>query len=196
MEAFVYRVDPAVSPAPILGGVPAVRARLWLSGEALGQHDRDSRLWLHLADGRMLALRLADAELGDDAVIAPIVAALADDLPGNRYQLHLPEVGFVQLLYAAPVLPNPSRWHAGFVFDPEFRRFADGLDAEVVRLLLALEREPTPAAVSGGRAPHPAPRRYFASVRNYNRLATLPPLLREQRLQALSRFRRWWHRFC
>ncbi len=182
----------AAPPAPTFGVShalpPAVRARLWLSAQALREHDDAPRLWLNLTDGRVLALRLAHAKLGDDAVIAPIVAALADDLHGYRYELDLPEVGFVQILYAAPVLPQPSRLHAGHLFSVEFRAFAESLDAEVMQLLLALEREPTPVAATGGRTPHPAPARYLASVRNYNRLATLPPPLRERRLQALARF--------
>ncbi|MEW5889136.1 MAG: HIRAN domain-containing protein [Pseudomonadota bacterium] len=179
---------PAVPPAPTSVAPPAVRARLWLPGRGFAPEDDHPRLWLSLADGRVLALRLGQARLGDDAVIAPIVAALALDLHGNRYQLELAGVGFVQVLYAAPAAPQVGRLHAGFVFDAQFQHFVASLDAEVMRLLLSLERPPTPTASSGGRTPHPAPARYLASVRNYNRLATLPPLLRERRLQALSRF--------
>ncbi|MGD9643986.1 MAG: HIRAN domain-containing protein [Elusimicrobiales bacterium] len=190
MEDFVSYA-PAVPPAPTFAApLPAVRARLWLPGRTFAPEDEYPRLWLSLSDGRVLALRLGQARLGEDAVIAPIVAALADDAGGHRYQLELPDVGFVQVLYAAPALPNPSRWHAGFWFDADFQRFAATLDAEAMRLLLWLEREPTPPAVTrhDGRAPQPAPKVFFASVRNYNRLATLPPLLRERRMQALMRF--------
>ncbi|WP_126444273.1 HIRAN domain-containing protein [Sulfuricystis multivorans] len=193
MEGSIAYFYPTVPPAPTFDTPaaplpPTVRARLWLSGQALGQHDDAPRLWLLLTDGRLLAFRLPNVTLGEDAVIAPINAALADDLHGNRYQLNLREVGFVQILYAAPVLPQPSRLHAGYLFSADFRAFAEKLDAQVMQLLLALEREPTPVASTGGRTPHPAPARYLASVRNYNRLATLPPLVRERRLQALARF--------
>ncbi|MGC8732695.1 MAG: hypothetical protein ACP5RC_10610, partial [Halothiobacillaceae bacterium] len=185
-------VSSTVFPAPTFdtsaAPLPAVRARLWLSAEALGQHDDAPRLWLNLTDGRVLAFRLPNVSLGNDAVIAPIVTALADDLFGNRYQLQMPQIGFVHILYAAPVLPQPSRLHAGYLFSADFRAFAESLDAEVIQLLLALEREPTPVEPTGGRAPHPAPMRYLASVRNYNRLATLPSLVREWRMQALARF--------
>ncbi|SFF25332.1 HIRAN domain-containing protein [Fontimonas thermophila] len=180
----------AVPPAPTFASTLAVRARLWLPGQVFAPEDGHPRLWLSLSDGRVLALRLGQARLGDDAVIAPILAALTDDVGGHHYQLQLPQTGFVQVLYAAPVLPNPVRWHAGFWFDADFQRFAATLDAELMRLLLWLEREPTPPAVTrrDGETPHPLPRRFFASVRNYNRLATLPPVLRERRLQALARF--------
>lgn len=190
MEGFVSYAASAVPPAPTLAATPAVRARLWLPGHVFSPEDRCPRLWLSLADGRVLALRLPHASCADDGVIAPIVAALADDLRGMQWELNLPGIGPVGVLYAAPVVPLASRAHAGFILDADFQRFVATLDAEVMRLLLWLEREPTPPAVTrrDGQTPHPLPRRFIASVRNYNRLATLPPVLRERRMQALSRF--------
>jgi len=170
---------------------PTVRARLWVSGYSLWPPDRYPRLWLVLSDGRALALRLGDDWLGRDEAIAPIVAALADDYRGERYSLTLPEVGYVHVLYAAPVVPSLARDHAAFLFDPEFQAYVAALDRDVVALLASFERPDTPAAVTGhplGREPHPPPTRYLSSIRNYNRLATLPAAQRERRLQALRRF--------
>jgi hypothetical protein len=189
MEDFVSYAPAAVPPAPGCA-VPGVRARLWLPGHAFAPEDRCPRLWLLLADGRVLSLRLPHGMPPDDAVITPIVAALADDARGLRWEVELDGIGPVGVLYAAPVLPLPSRIHAGFVFEADYQRFAALLDAEVMRLLLWLERAPTPPAVTrrDGESPHPLPARFLVSVRNYNRLATLPPPLRERRMQALMRF--------
>ncbi|TSE27811.1 HIRAN domain-containing protein [Tepidimonas aquatica] len=189
MEDFVANISAVVSPAPGCAA-PSIRARLWLPGYAFAPEDRFFRLWLLLADGRVLALRLPYGAQPDDALIAPIVAALADDLRGARWEVEIAGLGPVAVLYAAPVLPLPSRTHAGFVFDADYQRFVTQLDAEVMRLLLWLERAPTPSAVAPGpgEAPHPVPFRFLVSVRNYNRLATLPPVLRERRMQALRRF--------
>ncbi|MEQ1437993.1 HIRAN domain-containing protein [Fontimonas sp. SYSU GA230001] len=167
-----------------------MRARLWLPGHVFGNNDDDPRLWLILADGRVLAFRLAKAVPGDDSVIAALAGAVADDMRGSIWKIEHPAFGQAQVLYAAPVLPAPNKDHAGFLFDPGYQRFARLLDAEVMCLLLALERAPTPAAITrrDGAAPHPLPQRFYASVRNYNRLATLPPELRMRRAQALGRF--------
>jgi hypothetical protein len=168
-----------------------LRARLWVSPRALRAHDESPRLWLVLADGPVLALRLAHGRPRDDGVLAPLAEAFAADVRGNRYLIEdLPGVGFVQVLYAAPVVPPLAADHAGFVIDGEFQHFVATLDGEVLRLLLSLEREPTPAAITrrDGESPHPWPQPFFASVRNYNRLVTLPPTLRERRMQALIRF--------
>lgn len=187
---------PAILPAPTFDGAPAaplppgVRARLWLPGHAFGPNDDDPRLWLALSDGRVLAFRLLHAGFGDDGLIVPLVEAIADDLRGKRGEVELSAYGRAQVLYAAPVLPLADKRHAGFLFDADFQRFAACLDAEVMRLLLSLEREPHPPAITrrDGQGPQPLPRRFFASVRNYNRLATLPPKLRLHRMQALARF--------
>lgn len=189
MEDFVC-YTPAVPLAPTPAAAPAVRARLWLPGHAFAPEDRCPRLWLLLSDGRVLALRLPYGSCADDVVIVPIVAALADDVGGKRWQVELAGTGQVGVLYAAPVLPLPSRLHAGFVLDADFQHFAAQLDAEVMRLLAWLERTPTPPAVTrrDGEAPHPLPSRFLASVRNYNRLAALPAEQRARRMQALMRF--------
>lgn len=186
---------PAVPPAPTVAGLSdappaAVRARLWLSGRVFGPADDGARLWLILADGRVLAFRLPQGALGDDTLLAPLAAAVADDVRGQRWELEHLAFGQAQLLYAAPVLPIACAGHAGFIFDSDYRRYAAALDGEIVRLLLDLEREPHPAAVTraDGESPHPLPKPYLASVRNYNRLVTLPPTIRLHRLQALRRF--------
>lgn len=178
-------------PAPSTVVHPTARVRLWVSGYRLFPPDTYARLWIVLSDGRALALRLAGDLLDRDEVIAPIVKALTDDRGGYRYSLTLPEVGYVHVLYAAPVVPSLARDQAAFVFDPDFQSYAQALDLEIVTLLVSLERPPTPAAITGhplGQEPHPPPQRFLASIRNYNRLAALPPEQRERRLQALRRF--------
>jgi hypothetical protein len=180
-----------MQPDPSAVVQPAVRARLWVSGYRLWPPDGYARLWLALSDGRALALRLGGRWLGKDEAIAPIVAALADDAGGHRYSLTLPEVDYVHVLYAAPVVPSLARDSAAFVLDPDFQSYVAALDREVVALLASLERPDTPAAITGypvGREPHPPPARYLASIRNYNRLAALPTEQRERRMQALRRF--------
>ncbi|WP_240099673.1 HIRAN domain-containing protein [Thermomonas flagellata] len=169
---------------------PTVRARLWLPGRAFGPADDQPRLWLILADGRVLAFRLPKVALGDDMVIAPLAQAMADDPRGVRWEIEHPAFGWAQVLYAAPVLPAPKKDHAAFLFDPGYRRFLSCLDEEIMRRLLSLEREAHPPAVTrrDGEAPHPLPRLYLASVRNYNRLVALPEERRERRMQAIARF--------
>ncbi len=185
----------AGSPAPVFLSAsapqpPTVRARLWLPGRVFGPADDQPRLWLILADGRVLAFRLPKVALGDDMIVAPLAQAVADDLRGMCWEIEHPAFGWAQVLYAAPVLPVPQKDHAAFLFDPDYRRFLACLDEEIMRLLLSLEREPYPPAVTrrDGEGPHPLPRLYLASVRNYNRLAALPPEQRERRMQAITRF--------
>ncbi|WP_303786475.1 HIRAN domain-containing protein [Azovibrio restrictus] len=168
-----------------------MRARLWVSPAALKLHDEAPRLWLTLADGRVLAVCLPQVAIGDDRVLAPLAEALLPDVRGMQWIYeNLPGVGVVQVLYAAPVLPPLSAQHAGFVLQPDFRQFVAVLDHQVLALLMRLEREPVPPAITrrDGEAPHPLPRSFFASVRNYNRLVALPPELRKRRMQALHRF--------
>ena len=80
-------VHPAVLPAPIFASAVdaqpphAVRARLWLPGRVFGPADDHARLWLALSDGRVLAFRLPEVALGDDAVIAPLAGRLPAQLP-------------------------------------------------------------------------------------------------------------------
>jgi len=128
------------------------------------------RLWLHLADGRVLALRYANLTSPDDRAIAPAVAALAGDPRGVRQGLQLPDIGYVHVLYGAPLAPPPA-------IDPRTGRIQGNLfwsfdlDGAVIAALSALRGH-----------------KFFLSLRNYNRLATLPPEQRERRLQALRRF--------
>ncbi|MDR2679099.1 MAG: hypothetical protein LBB51_06645, partial [Zoogloeaceae bacterium] len=163
------------SPAdsPTKSNLPAgIRARFWCAPERLGVEDADPRLWLHLADGRVLAIRWYRGRFQDDALLPALFSALEDDARGLCHELSLPGLGKIQLLYAAPVIPAPIRQG---VFSESLRRevgaFSRYLDREVLDFLVSL----------GGQ-------RFFASVRNYNRLATLEPELRQRRLQALCRF--------
>lgn len=183
----------ALAPPSSLPQACAVRARLWLKPAELGAGnpganphalagvwhgpavaaepaDNDARLWLHLGDGRVLAFRLPAAHFGDDRVIAPLAAAVADDARGMLLELRDAAFGYAIPLYAASPTPMPAlAWgHPGH---EAARAFAGGLDQDVLRLLARLER---------GRA--------FSSVRNYNRLAALPAELRERRMQAIDRF--------
>ncbi len=152
--------------------------------------DGQPRLWLALADGRVLALRLPQAAYGDDRVIEPLARALCEDVGGHRYWLDaLPGVGPVQVLYAAPVLPCLQSVHAGFVLEPDFQVLLAALDAEVMQELLTLEREVAAAAcMRAGAEGNERTAVFFASVRNYNRLVALPREQRLRRLQALQRF--------
>ncbi|WP_236640424.1 hypothetical protein [Tepidimonas charontis] len=167
------------SAVPACPALPReVLARHWVWPEELyettdrgpGVGDRHMRLWLHLADRRVLALRFAALDAPDDRVIAPTVAALAGDLRGERQGLELPDVGYVHVLYAAPVAPPPTM-NAATGRSEGPLRWAPGLDGEVLDALQSLRG-----------------RRFYLSVRNYNRLAPLPPELRARRLQALRRF--------
>ncbi len=160
-------------------GLPTdVLARRWVWAEELyattargfGAQDNQMRVWLHLADGRVLALRFAALTAPDDRVIAPTVAALAGDLRGVRQGLELPGVGYVHVLYAAPVAPPPAiSAYNGHVLGS--LHWTPGLDGEVLEALMRLRGT-----------------KFFLSVRNYNRLATLPEPVRSRRLQALRRF--------
>jgi hypothetical protein len=158
----------ALPPPP-----PAVRARLWLTATEVGETDAAPRLWLHLADGRVLAFRLPHVAKGDDRVLAPLAQAVRDDARGMLNGLELPGVGYVHILYAAPVLPvpQPERWRCIALTRGDLLMFAHGLDIEVLDFLGTL----------GGND-------FYASARNYNRIAALAPEPRLRRLQALRRF--------
>lgn len=148
---------------------PGVRARLWLRGDWLGLGNELWYLWLHLEDGRVLAFYLPVGAGADDRAIAELVTAVAMDHRGTLLEVRLGE-GIAIPLYAAPAVALPALpWG-----DPRHgaaRRFAEGLDQEILSLLADLNRH-----------------RHWDSLRNYNRLAALDPVLRERRLQALSRF--------
>ncbi len=163
---------------PAVRDLPSVRGWLWRDAQDLLLHDPDSRLWLHLEDGRVLVFRLSGMVHGDERIIEPLVQAVADDLKGERYQFELVGLGAsgcvrVQVLYAAPILPLSK--HKSTPLNQFIRRdmmdFMRTLDAEALDLLARLESD-----------------RFYASVRNYNRLAALPALQRQRRVQALYRF--------
>lgn len=148
---------------------PGVRARLWLRGDWLGLRNERWYLWLHLDDGRVLAFYLPEGAGADDQAVAELVTQVATDYRGTLLEVRLGE-GVAIPLYAAPAVALPALpWG-----DPRHgaaRRFAEGLDQEVLSLLASLNRH-----------------RHWDSLRNYNRLAALDPDRRERRLQALTRF--------
>lgn len=162
-----------MKPVAIHVPPPEVRARLWLTAAEVGETDAAPRLWLHLTDGRVLAFRLPDVILGDDRVLAPLAEAVREDMRGMLNGLELPDVGYVHILYAAPVLPVPVPQHGRCIAlsRRDILDFARGLDADVLDFLGTL----------GGND-------FYASVRNYNRIAALAPEQRLRRMQALRRF--------
>ncbi|WP_415034058.1 HIRAN domain-containing protein [Azonexus sp.] len=194
MEDFVPD-SPGLMPStdlpdqPFTALPPPVRASLWLTAEEVRAHDGRPRLWLHLRDGRVLAFMLPRAVWCDAQIIAQLAAAVAADQRGLLHTLELPEFGSVQLLYAAPVLPLPIAVEMPYTRNSEIRDrgtqrglarhdlllFMRGLDIEVLGLLGSLSCM-----------------NFLSSVRNYNRLAVLPPgqheAWRTRRLQALRRF--------
>ncbi len=148
---------------------PGVRARLWLRGDWLGLRNERWYLWLHLDDGRVLAFNLPEAAGADDQALAELVVQVATDYRGTLLEIHLGK-GVAIPLYAAPAVALPAL-HWGDPRHGAARRFAEGLDQEVLSLLAGLNCH-----------------RHWDSLRNYNRLAALDPALRERRLQALNRF--------
>ena len=157
-----------------LSPVPARRwcARLWLPGTALAGRERDeqARLWLLLDDGRVLVFRLAHAA-PDDAFLDALAAALADDVRGDTLEIALdtPTPATFLVLYGAPASPvlGVDQAVPGFGAALAFHACLDG------EALAAL------AGMAG-------PNTFWASARNYNRLAA--HARRQERLQALTRF--------
>lgn len=148
----------------------AVRARLWLTAREYGDGSEAALLWLHLADGRVLAFRLAAHCLGDDTLIPEIVAAVADDARGEVLEFAVPDRNLLcpLVLYAAPAAPMPAlAW--GHPKHAEARRFAAGLDQTLLECLARLDAH-----------------RVWSSCRNYNRLVQGESGLR--RRQAVERF--------
>jgi hypothetical protein len=175
-DATVERGKTVAPSASAPGGV-AIRAAFWLDpgvDRARIRHDDDLRLWLALGDGRMLAFRLHGVRARDDRLLAPLVAAIADDLRGECFRLEIPGCT-VQVLYAAPVLPFPDAVSTPPELRPEWLALAGTIDGVVLDFLESIA---TPGYAGG----------FLASVRNYNRLAMLDSGRRERRLQALTRF--------
>lgn len=148
------------------------RERLWLPGGALAGRDRDdqARLWLLLDDGRVLVFRLARAA-PDDAFLDALVSAVADDARGDTLEVSLdvPTRAVFLVLYGAPASPL-------FCVDPAHPRFGEAL---------AFNSRLDSAALAA-LARLVGPNTFWASARNYNRLAA--HARREERLQALLRF--------
>lgn len=165
-------------PGWITGKVtpPGVRAWLWRGKQDMQIYDPDPRLWLHLQDGRVLVFRLSGAQRGDERVIAALAQAVAEDRRGELVRFVLPTVAGdvqVQVLYAAPVIPisRHKETPLASVLRRDVLAFLHTLNGEVLEFL--------------GRL---ASRAFYASVRNYNRLAVLPAEQRTRRMQALLRF--------
>lgn len=165
----------------------AVSAAVWLNGWELASGDRglaprddDVRLWLALDDGRALAFRFHRQPTRDPGWIDALLRLVADDVRGMRYAHTLASGVSVQWLDAAPVIPqfqftNASRW-----FDAECVAYCAALDREVIALLGRFEAHRDPHGNSD--------RGFFSSIRNYNRLAGQPTVVRARRLAALTRF--------
>ncbi len=156
--------------------LPGVRAWLWRGKQDMRIYDPDPRLWLHLHDGRVLVFRLSGAQRGDEHVIAALAQAVAEDGRGELVRFVLPTAAGdvqVQALYAAPVIPisRHKETPLASVLRHDVLAFLHTLDSEVLELLGRLES-----------------RAFYASVRNYNRLAALPAEQRTRRMQALLRF--------
>jgi hypothetical protein len=146
----------------------AVRARLWLTAREYGERTEAALLWLHLADGRVLAFRLAAQCLGNDALIPAIAQDVAADARGELLEIVLPGFIVATVLYAAPAVPLPAlAW--GHTKHAEARRFATGLDQGMLECLARLDAH-----------------RFWSSCRNYNRLVLGETGRRRQ--QAVERF--------
>lgn len=171
MTSFTACLPP--SPLALPTPSPVVCGHLWLSASEVGESDAAPRLWLHLADGRVLAFRLPNVVWGDDRVLAPLADVVRDDARGMLNGLEVPGVGYVHILYAAPVLPVPQtdRGRGIALTRADLLTFARRLDIEVLDFLGTLDGND-----------------FHASVRNYNRIAALAPEVRLRRLQALRRF--------
>lgn len=130
-----------------------VRTRLWLTAREYGEPADAALLWLHLADGRVLAFRLALSHLGKDALIPALVAGIADDARGEVLEVCVPGTLIcAAVLYAAPAAPLPAcAW--GHVRHADARRFAAGLDQDILASLARLDAHRT-----------------WSTCRNYNRL--------------------------
>ena len=146
-----------------------VRARLWLTAREYGEASEAALLWLYLADGRVLAFRLAAHCHGNDALIPAIVEGIADDARGEVLALTLPgNILCPDVLYAAPAAPLPAlAW--GHAQHAVARRFAAGLDQHILECLARLDAH-----------------RFWSSCRNYNRLVQGEAGRRRQ--QAVERF--------
>lgn len=163
--------SPAIPLAPPVAGL---RAHVWL--EARNFFTRESAqqfcwLWLLGDGGRVHALRVSAARVGDDHFARSLLARFTaePDLPIPAARAFGPALP----LPAAPVVPLP-RWHVswGHPVQRALRAFAARLDADVLAALGTLE----------------VPGSFFGSVANYNRLARLPETVRRHRLQALAEF--------
>lgn len=158
-------------PAPNLHGSTGLRARLWLPESALAirGEDRDWRLWLHLADGRIAVLRLLKEKSPNDALIPRLLAALGPDATGDLLDVTIARQVIFLVHHGAPASPLYVTKASGPV-PADVLAFHAALDAEVLHVLAGLQRVG----------------QFWASARNYNRLAAHPKRL--ERLQALTRF--------
>lgn len=165
---FDPRVDnPAFSRAP--HGEPW-RAWLSLPGAFLSGRNKDEqlRLWLLLADGRVLVFRLLGLT-PDDALATALALALADDVAGDVQEPNLDVAGWAGVLYGAPASPVHCAAPESAAFGKALA-FHGCLDGKLVALL---------AELAGKNS-------FWASARNYSRLTR--HARRNERIQALQRY--------
>lgn len=146
--------------------------RAWLSvpGAFLSGRNKDDqlRLWLLLADGRVLVLRLLGLT-PNDALATALALALIDDLAGDVLEPGLDVAGWAGVLYGAPASPVLCVAPESSAFGKALA-FHGCLDGNLVALL---------AQLAGTN-------RFWASARNYSRLSR--PSRRNERIQALQRY--------
>lgn len=151
-----------------------VRARVWIEARHFfSRSDAQDRCWLWLLrqDGQVRVLILPGHCLGRDELLPDLVRLFDADqeeatLSGSIQNL-------VHALPDAPAVPVP-RWSVswGHPVQRAIRAFAEQLDVRVLNALGELE----------------APRPFFGSAANYNRLIALDEPIRTHRLQALAEF--------
>lgn len=100
--------NPRVDGPVFSRALPSENWRAWLSvpGAFLSGRNKDDqlRLWLLLADGRVLVLRLLGLT-PDDALATALALALIDDVAGDVLEPGLDVAGWAGVLYGAPASP-------------------------------------------------------------------------------------------
>jgi len=166
--------DAAVGHAAEASGLVS---RVWIPARCFfSRPDTQARCWLWMLqrDGQVHAMVLPVHCMGCDELLPELAHAcrVGDETAMPASIQH----DRSQVLPNAPVVPLP-RWAVswGHPVQRAIRDFAARLDAVTLEALGDLE----------------VPGPFFGSTQNYNRLACLPPALRERRLQALADFPAW-----
>ncbi len=160
----------ALDDHPLPAGL---KARLWLKAEHLltraGARDR-CWLWMLHENGTLAVVNLDAGLHGRDSVL-PVLLVHWSRLSDSTFAI--PELGEVQGLPVAPLVPSP-RWAMswGHPLQRQIRAFAQALDEDVLNFLGELE------ARAG----------FWGCVENYNRLAALEGFVRVRWMQALRDF--------